>query len=445
MVKGVSLTINVSHSEMSLRKEVRLSSSGMQRVCEHDHAKFRFYVGAREYECGIFEACFLSGRVSRLLLSDCTADSLYLDISDDGNVFDDFLKLGCGGSLVLDEDNIEVVKRICLCLDNVELYSEIVDFSIGSEAISKENVISRLCTKQAHCLDSSDEISFIGSHFYEFDISSLGHVCVNDLECILCSDDLKLKDENSLVDLIVSLCDEMGGDEYYSLFRYVYLEYVDISHLNTYLSRVYPEHIDEGIWSCLCRCLRCQHDSKGLPLSPSGKRFVGEEYVFTEGSPFAGIISHLREECGGNVHQQGIVNITESSHNYNECYQVTDYDWRDFWGTDDRPNSWICFDFKEKRVKLTGYSLKSDTREPNWHHLVQWVIEGSNDESSWHEIDRRNTQDLKGPSVVKTYSCGGEISEGFRFIRLRQTGKNSYGYDYLFLAAIEFFGTLFRN
>ena len=112
--------------------------------------------------------------------------------------------------------------------------------------------------------------------------------------------------------------------------------------------------------------------------------------------------------------------------------------------------SWICFDFKEKRVELTGYSLKSySTNNPlglSPCEPVQWVIEGSNDGSNWREVDRRNTQDLKGKSIVKTYSCSvDDKTESFRFVRLRQTGKNVKGNDYLGLSAMEFFGTLFRN
>ena len=77
-----------------MKKEVSLSSAGMQRVCEHDHMRFRFFFGDEEYECGLFEACFLSPRVSRLLLSDSTADSLRVDVEDAENCFEQFLKLG---------------------------------------------------------------------------------------------------------------------------------------------------------------------------------------------------------------------------------------------------------------------------------------------------------------------------------------------------------------
>ena len=65
--------------------------------------------------------------------------------------------------------------------------------------------------------------------------------------------------------------------------------------------------------------------------------------------------------------------------------------------------------------------------------------------SDWRDIDRRNTQDLNGESIVKTISCGNDNGDSFRFIMFRQTGKNARGDDYLMLSRIEFFGNLFRD
>ena len=69
--------------------------------------------------------------------------------------------------------------------------------------------------------------------------------------------------------------------------------------------------------------------------------------------------------------------------------------WNGYWRTDNESSSWICLDFKEKRLFPTGYSLKSG----EWCHLIHWVIEGSDDGCSWNELDRRDTEDLKGKYV----------------------------------------------
>jgi hypothetical protein len=69
------------------------------------------------------------------------------------------------------------------------------------------------------------------------------------------------------------------------------------------------------------------------------------------------------------------------------------------------------------------------------------VIEGSNDGSSWVEVDRRsNTRDLDGSSLTKTFPvCR---SAEFQMIQLRQIGKNSAGNDVLAFSCLEIFGSL---
>jgi hypothetical protein len=71
------------------------------------------------------------------------------------------------------------------------------------------------------------------------------------------------------------------------------------------------------------------------------------------------------------------------------------------------------------------------------------VVEGSKDGSTWELLDRQNTEELNGTGIVKTFSCSSaKSSEFFRFVRLRQTGRNCRGLDCFSLEAVEFFGTL---
>jgi hypothetical protein len=132
------------------------------------------------------------------------------------------------------------------------------------------------------------------------------------------------------------------------------------------------------------------------------------------------------------------VNITSSSDCVNKCYQVADQEWNSFWYTNCVARSWIQFDFKESSVCLTDYRLKSDGHGS--HHLVQWEIEGSEDGNGWERIDARNTQDLNGNFITKTFKCSSPGNRFYRYIRLIQTEKNSSGGDNLMLCNIEFFG-----
>jgi hypothetical protein len=114
-----------------------------------------------------------------------------------------------------------------------------------------------------------------------------------------------------------------------------------------------------------------------------------------------GIIAHLTRECGGNVHDCHVIDVTSGlfeketrgANPYSGAYcnnrfyvakNVADL------GTDphfysayrredeDIPhtrNNWICYDFRERRIVPTRYIIRT-----NWHgrggrHLKSWLVE----------------------------------------------------------------------
>jgi hypothetical protein len=154
------------------------------------------------------------------------------------------------------------------------------------------------------------------------------------------------------------------------------------------------------------------------------------------------LISYLCEECGGNVHEKGFVDITCSSRLLGECWEVVNYRWTDYFCTQNVPNGWIQFDFKDRVVSVTHYALKSHSGDYNC--LVQWILQGSMDGNTWSVLDTRNTQDLNGPLITKIFECQSDssVSEFYRYIRFTQTGKDSSGNHHLLLRNIEFFGMI---
>ena len=178
------------------------------------------------------------------------------------------------------------------------------------------------------------------------------------------------------------------------------------------------------------------------------------EFVFCDMRPHDGIINHLRQEHGGNVHTSGVVEVTASStHAYNSPdAAIHDHKsdiYRDTFMSEDQPNSWICYDFKQRRVIPTSYSITNGSYEistsnrPIRKHPKSWVFEASNDRTSWDIIDHReNTNILYGFHVTRNFSIIPEPRSGYRFLRLRQTGKNHYGNDVLVICRLEIFGVL---
>jgi hypothetical protein len=161
----------------------------------------------------------------------------------------------------------------------------------------------------------------------------------------------------------------------------------------------------------------------------------------TKAESLDGIISYLTKKHGGNDHDKGIVTITSKSVDDPECalknvalQNVADLTSDSYFQSKDEPGQWVCWDFREMRVRLTHYTLKAP-------HLKSWMVEGSLDGSSWTEIDRQ-TDNRNCEFMWNAASFAVSKPAEFRFIRLTQTDNNYVRSDNLFLRAVEFFGTL---
>ena len=144
--------------------------------------------------------------------------------------------------------------------------------------------------------------------------------------------------------------------------------------------------------------------------------------------PFKGILAHLSEEYGGDIYEQGIVRKNwsdETSEDDGEAYEC------------------LCFDFQERRVSLTAYSLGNDGHRDA--HPRDWVIEGSVGGGTWEVLDRRYSLALEYDNSVATYFCVDSGWESYQCLRVRMTGQNSFGTNALNIYDIDFFGTLTRD
>jgi hypothetical protein len=145
------------------------------------------------------------------------------------------------------------------------------------------------------------------------------------------------------------------------------------------------------------------------------------------------------------VIDRNIVSITASSIYDPQSYplrHVADFANQSCFATKNEANSWICYDFKDMQIKVTHYSIRT-RRDYSNHHLRSWTLEGSKDGLKWVKIDdRQNDTSLNSTGAISAFSISKSFEAEFRMIRLRQTGKNSSGYNYLVVNAIEFFGVL---
>jgi hypothetical protein len=156
-----------------------------------------------------------------------------------------------------------------------------------------------------------------------------------------------------------------------------------------------------------------------------------------------GIIAHLTRECGGNVHDCRAADVTsgsfekatsganphsgaygdlprnaaknaddlETNSRFCSAYRVRSED------IGDTRNNWICYDFKERRIVPTHYTIRTNYCGQGGEHLKSWVIETSADGESWRETARKeNTEQLNGQRSTGTFAIaggGGAASSGW--------------------------------
>jgi hypothetical protein len=175
----------------------------------------------------------------------------------------------------------------------------------------------------------------------------------------------------------------------------------------------------------------------------------------------AGVIAHLTRECGGNVHNHGVVAVTSSkpfsdgdprSQGDFAANNVVDLAagsafcsaWRDDEeNIEHTRNNWICYDFKRRRIMPTHYAIRSWSGSPGAAHPKGWVIEMSEDGVAWKEVDRReDNSELNGRAITRVFTVPGNATG--RFIRLVNVGKNHERDDCLCISAWEIFGSIFE-
>lgn len=161
---------------------------------------------------------------------------------------------------------------------------------------------------------------------------------------------------------------------------------------------------------------------------------------------FDGIVKYLTKITGGNIHDNETIKVTSNSilsdiYHPKTLLNSVKIDKRfSPYQSNGTSFAWICFDFKDYLIKLTYYSIQSAYWSKNIGHIKSWVIEISNDDKNWEEIDKHdNCHDLNGPNLIKTYKV--RPNEFSRYVRFRHTCETWDGGTYGF-NAIEFYGSL---
>ena len=216
-----------------------------------------------------------------------------------------------------------------------------------------------------------------------------------------------------------------------------------------FIDKFNASELSNELWSKLSECFYVNKKNSTYNLKKDRYTRKVEEILFN-GKAFEGIIDHLTKESGGNVSDNGTVKVKPSSDNSGRIAKnaVDLHNNQNYFQSDGIQNSWLKFDFGDKKVQPNKYSIRT-RHDCNGYHPRNWVIEGTNVDSDndedWQQLDsRQNDTFLNNANVVHTY----DISEGktnkefFRYLRIRQTGVDSSSNCHLTVSALELFGYL---
>jgi hypothetical protein len=388
---------------------------------------FTFFVGDNLYKCPPFAADFLSPIVATLRRSDPTLSEFTIDLPDPNEIFTRFLALARGDALTVDSATYSHFLSLSTALGNSEAYLSIISQFDGPPDFS--NVLERLNFRTEDSASCDIEIEFLASHFHEISAGLLRELTLPQLHDVLTHHSLQLGTEDLLLGYLLERSYE--DPAYFALVDCIHFEFLSQAAAKDFAAKAvnFLEFLNGSIWNSIC--------GRFTAVSTGRATHARVDCILRMGAPLRGIIDFLRKEVS-NVHDAGIVVVSESSvQSTNPGRNAADLGTGKFFCSRDQEDQWVCYDFQDKRIAPTHYSVGSYFGRGGYN-LRTWVIEASDDGEKWVEVAAQKGIDPQ--NSVMSFAMA--IVTECRYIRLRQTDVNEHGNHFLCITSLEFFGTL---
>ena len=423
--------------------------------------KFTFIVDNKPYETTRIIADLLSPNIRHYHYIDKTVDTFIIktsmqkekqqiSASESKDYFSDFLKLTEFDCKMINEEQRKYYIEYFFQLGNIDEYLRLQPDISEEESI--DNVIDHLeilikIVKQQNIKEILNNekfrkiINYASSHFSEISKEKIERLPIEIIAEMMNEETLKIDDEDSLLNFIIELY--LKDDKYSILFEYVKFQNLTEEGLTRFIEVFSIEDINSSIWKSICERLL----EKVTPSNKERYNVKCKEFKHQANNEFHGIMRYLTDETNGNIHENGTIEITSNSIvNDDMSYHpksAVDYQKDNFYfSKDDLEDATVCFDFKDKSIQLSEYTIKTFNGGENHDHLRNWVVEVSNDNEKWEIVDRHeNDSTLRGRNIIATFKAK-ETSNFYRFVRIRQTGKSWNDSYYFIFYFIEFYGKL---
>lgn len=463
-------------------KTISISMRGVQNLNNfpdsNDDFTF-FFSDLNSFQMKINFAEFISPKVSKLRKNDPTLHSLRLDYISSNlqeyfteDIIQKILFFSSGNPIYI--DGLEGFKLliVSILLENIELFREIektFDMQINENNLDQYlhnlTIIYQFSQKTEY-FSYSNIIGYISSHFHSLDKSKL-HLPRPIIYSIISDPHLKLENEDTLFNFIQNVfsTDKTEPEDESSISINSFLAKVNFlrlseTKLKEALNLIEFNEVGKELWMKVINCTQYFKDSI---IDADSTRYVFKKLIFKPKSDprlLNGIIRYLTNVAGGNVHLKNVVIVSKSSecfsHNPHEVENVVDLDSDKYFHSDDHPNSWIKYDFGNRRIHPTHYTIKnrnnacmkSDKSEGNsGTNPRNWIIEGSNNDIDWKKLDeRKNDPSFLIKDMCQVFEIRENLdpNEYFKYIKITQNGLSSDGRNYFVISAIEYFGDLYE-
>lgn len=434
--------------------QIKLKKSSILHIPFESYEKdFKFIVNGIEFQTSRVIADLLSPKISEIHKVDATVDEFIINTKEKGD-FSNFLKLINFEQKTIKDNEIEFILSI---IEKLGIKTISVDFEYKEEENTIEKVLQRIKNHEKNPIFYSKylqkEIEFISSKFYEMkeEEEEITNLQNETIERIFNNEHIQLKTEDQLLNIINQLYLKNPENSY----LYSFVEFINLSKesISKFIEIFDTSYLTNDTWNKITERLQQEikqtkeNNNKSTRYSTTKEtnkepKQSGTIIEFNNNNNLDGIINFLKKQSNNNI--QNIINITASSIGclYYPLTNIIEYENNiKYTFTKNEPNQWICIDFKNRKIIPTHYTIRTSHDVNN--HLKTWVIEASNDNSTWDKLDEQtNNNTTNGKNIVHTFPISTKNDKAYEYIRIRQTEKNWNNNNYLDLSAIEFHGTL---
>lgn len=430
---------------MSDTSKIQLRTSCIKNVPLQTYCDdFTMIVNGEEFKMSRLMSDLLSPNICKIHINDPTFNQITINTQHKGD-FQQFLRLINFDEINIADNEIEFIIEIIEKLGTNSI--EITETSKPTE-ITLENVFSLLKTHEQfpHFFSRQlfDEIEFVSAHFYEIceeHFEDLRSFSIQTLARIVGNEKLKLHDEDELLNFVNNLY--KSDSQFCEIYESVIFKNTTSKSMKNFVEIFDFSDLSTSMWSSIAS--RLQEDVVCENVYENRYTNLGKNKKFEkkQEEEFNGILNHIVKTS------QNDITITSSSlYLSHEARNVILFnDQSKYFMSQNHQDGWICFDFHDNRVTPTDYTIRSPT---NWGdnspEPQNWVIEGSNDNSSFDLLsEEKDCKVIHGKGKIHTFKIRNQSPKEYRYIRLRQTGKNGHGNDYLIMDSFELYGNLIES